>query len=429
MTQPLVDVDFGLAAGGVDSVAGAFEQVRAKAEAVRQRTLTPTGAADRPWPLLPSVSVLNAAAESVLRERIAVVVGCLEQVVRRYPVDAELQDFLAVPPQLRRWVLAQPEPWRLRVDCCRVDLLGDTLDEVRALEFNASSPGGLIATGMINRFWWESDLGARLARAGAVAAPFERPGWFADWLLDHGARRGLAHADTLRVGLFHPAVSSRGGFDLIAEQLRALGRTPVVLQPSDVDDAKELRLGYFKHIPRDLDEIAAWDVFCGRVADGDLVVPNLPATRWVAENKLCLAVLSDPRFRWLFTHEQCRALDALIPYSRKLGDGISAAEAIAERARLVLKSPYDAEGRSVVIGAGAAPDEWADAVRERAGWLIQRRVTTRPLATERGPLYRDLTAPVVDGEVIGYFSRMSAIDVVNIAQGGSTAAVLVQGRP
>uniref|UniRef100_UPI0031D1B33C hypothetical protein n=1 Tax=Saccharothrix mutabilis TaxID=33921 RepID=UPI0031D1B33C len=430
---PLVDPDRDLvvvpgARGSGDGlVARAFRDVEA-AVARRRLTIGGSDTVDRDdmlFPVGPAVTVLHPDAEAELRRRVHVVVRCLRRVVRRYAGDPRLQEFLAVPEVLRRWIVRHPDPRSLTVDYCRLDVLGNSLGTARVLEFNASSPGGVVLSGVVNRLWRESALAEVLGSWRLPPAPFEHRGWFADWLLDHGRRHGVPEDDTRPVGLFHALQSSKHEFAQICAQLRARGREPVELQPSDVARSREMRLGYLKYIPIEPAEVKGWDDFCARMTSGDLVVPNALAERWIAENKLCLAVLSDPRFRDLFTPAEQAALDALVPRSRKLGDGMSPAEAVAQRGRLVLKQPYSHRGESVVIGADTPAEHWSFLVRDpgHRGWLVQERVEPFRLDTPHGPCFRDLVVPVLDGRVIGYGSRLSHNPVLNVARGGQVPAV------
>ncbi|MFC5054142.1 hypothetical protein [Saccharothrix xinjiangensis] len=382
------------------------------------------------FPTAPVVAVLHPLAEPVLRQRVHNAVRCLEQVVRGYPRDRELQEFLDVPPVMRRWVLAEPEPEGLRVDLCRLDLLGGTLGTVRVLEFNASSPGGVIPLGVISRRWRESSLGALLADWGAVEARFEEPNWFADWLLDHGRDHAVPEGDCRRVGLFHDPACAE--IDPQAHvQLRRRGCSAVALDPAEFVPGSGLRLGYLKHIPVAPRAVEGWQRFCAALTDKSLVVPNALAARWVAENKLCLAVLSDPRFRHLFTARQQEVLDAIVPFSRKLGDGVSPAEAVADQQRLVLKAPYGRCGESVVIGRRTPRDEWARLVRddERRGWLVQEVVEAAEVEGWTGQHVRDLVVPVLNGRVLGFGSRIGRGALLNVARGNAISAVFGSHDP
>ncbi|MFE6869210.1 hypothetical protein ACFVFS_21955 [Kitasatospora sp. NPDC057692] len=369
-----------------------------------------------PFPVPPAVSVLHPVAGPLLHRRVLAAVDCLERIVRAYPGNPFLQAFLDVPPVLHRWIVRHPRPESLTVDLCRLDLFGDRLGTARILEFNASSPGSLLGAGAVARFWRRTpEVGALLDRWRVPAARFEEEGWFADWLVAHGRARGLTEEETRHLGLFHTRGRSHDRH-LIAEQARRGGRTAAMMDPSGYAPGSGPRLGHLKHIPADPRPVRGWDRFCAAVTDGELVVPNVLAQRWVAENKLCLAVLSDPRFEHLFPPDLRAVLPAVVPWSRKLGDGITVGRAVAERDRLVLKAPYGYFGNTVHLGCEHGPQEWAALVgspRHR-GWLVQERVAPATV----GALTRDLSVAVLDHRVLGHFSRVSRGGVVNVAQGG-----------
>jgi hypothetical protein len=231
--------------------------------------------------------------------------------------------------------------------------------------------------------------------------------------------------DGRRIGLFHPRSSTRFELDQVRRQLAGCGREVVQIQPCDIDTAQDVRLGYLKYIPLIPAEVQRWDRFCARLIDGTLIAPNPLGQRWVAENKLCLAVLSDPRFRHLFHGPGAACLDSLVPYSRKLGDGIEATEVISRRAHLVLKAPYSFHGRDVHIGAEYDASSWSALVRAPAhrGWLVQQHVQPASVETRDGTYRHDLVVPVLDGQVIGYSARMNTGPLLNGAQGGGAYAI------
>lgn len=400
-------------------------RLRIAVEGVKKAGSPTLGPSDQPFPVIPGVAVLHPLSEPELRRRVPIVVECLQQLARRYPHDQELQEFLAVPPALHRWILQWPEPELLTIDFCRLDLQGDSLGTVRVLEFNPSSPGGVISLGMVNRFWRESSLGAQLTEWGVPVAPFEELEWFADWLLGYGQAHGIAENNSRRVGVFHQRLSTKFELDQICAQLTRRGQIPVELQPTDIGQFRDLRLGYLKHVPENAREVERWDMFCSLITNGELVIPNTPAMRWVAENKLCLAALSDPRFRHLFTAQQQTALDALVPFSRKLGDGITVARTLAERTQLVLKAPYARGGESVVVGMGTTADAWSQLIQDplHRGWLIQERIQPSSLPSWDGTYFRDLVIIVRGGQVIGYGSRVNQGHLLNGSQGGVLLSV------
>ncbi|GAA1394564.1 hypothetical protein GCM10009639_28770 [Kitasatospora putterlickiae] len=375
-----------------------------------------------PFPVPPAVSVLHPAAGPLLHRRVLTAVDCLERIVRAYPRHALLQRFLDVPPVLHRWIARHPHPESLTVDLCRLDLFGDRLGTARILEFNASSPGSLLGAGAVARFWRRTpEIGAVLDSWRVPPTRFEEQDWFTAWLVAHGRARGLTEQQTRHLGLFHTGGGNRDRH-LIAAQARRGGRTAAMLHPADYAPGTGLRLGHLKHIPADPRPVQGWDRFCAAVTDGELVIPNVLAQRWVAENKLCLAVLSDPRFEDLFPPGHREALRSIVPWSRKLGDGVTVGQAVAGRARLVLKAPYGYFGNTVRLGCEHGPEDWAELVRSprHRGWLVQERVAPGTV----GALTRDLCVAVLDHRVVGHFSRVSAGSVVNVARGGTLQTVL-----
>ncbi|WP_126635091.1 hypothetical protein [Embleya hyalina] len=375
--------------------------------------------------LLPAVSVLERTAERILRRRVLTVVRCLERVVECYPDDPALRDFLGVPAVLHRWILRHDRRERPLVDFCRPDLVGANLGSVRVLEFNPSSPGGVMVAGSVNRMWRRSPAGAVLAEWSVPDTPMEQPTWFADWLVTHGRERGVSDAAAGRIALVRGRRQSRFEVEVMRAQFTARGRALIPVDADDDAALSEFALAYLKHIPADAAEVERWDGLCARLTAGDLIAPNVLAERWVAENKLCLAVMSDPRFRHLFTPAQHTALHALVPWSRKLGDGVSVAEAIAGRVDLVVKAPYGFRGQAVHMGVDTDPHTWAGLLRDpaRRGWLVQERVAPSCVDTDGGRYMRDLKVAVLRGRVIGYGSRMGRNHVLNGALGSAMAAV------
>ncbi|MET8546612.1 hypothetical protein ABZW03_39265 [Kitasatospora sp. NPDC004799] len=393
---------------------------------VAEEVVRPAAPASVSFPVLPAVGVLHPRAEPLLRERVLTAVDCLQRIVRAYPASPALQDFLEVPPVLHRWIVRHPRPESLTVDFCRLDLFGDRLGTARVLEFNASSPGSVIGAGVLARLWRRTaGVGALLDEWRVPPGRFEEADWFTAWLVAHGRAHGLTEEQTRHVGIFH-TTGRNPDRHLIAEQVRRGGRTTVQRVPSDYSPGDGIRLGYLKHVPADPRPVRGWDRFCAAVTDGELVVPNVLAQRWVAENKLCLAVLSDPRFAHLFPPAARAALRSIVPWSRKLGDGITVEQAVAERPRLVLKAPYGYFGSSVRIGREHGPEEWAGLVRapRHRGWLVQERVAPATV----GALTRDLCVAVLDGTVLGYVSRANRSSLVNLARGGGLQTVL-SSRP
>jgi hypothetical protein len=388
------------------------------------------------YPVLPGIAALDPRAEPALADGVLILMGALERIVRAYRSDDQLAAFLAVPsPMVEFWLTERPRPAELAVDLCRVDLTGDhRLGDVRVLEFSPNSPGGTLFSGMAATWWRHAPhVGPLLKEWNSVPSPFEGATWFVDELLTieaahqretNGSAGAGARPPVLLLG---PAEEHPAESDALAAQLRRRGRAMRLACPPQLRAGEQARLAYLKyHLHHTLVDSTRWQVLRELGRAGRLRVVNEVAMRLIAGSKLCLAVMSDPRFRYLFSDRQRAAIDWLVPYSRKLGDGVDVAEAVRARADLVLKSPYGHRGREVHIGRVCSAGRWAELVGDPAhhGWLIQRFV--RP-GTVRG-LNRDLGVVVMNGQVGGYSARVNRSLLINVAQGGGKQTIVSRGR-
>ncbi|MEY9929081.1 hypothetical protein ABH926_003721 [Catenulispora sp. GP43] len=386
---------------------------------------TSTGVGPVPYPIAPAVAVLDPVAEPEIQRRVLSVVSALHRILQGYSEDAGLREYLQIPEHLARWVDRDLERGPARVDLCRFDLVGASLGSLRVLEFNCNCPGGLLYSGMVDTYWRAAPgMDAVISAWGAPPSRIEHETWFADWLLGLGRRNGGGR-EPADVTLFRPDHGNQLELEQMAAQLSRLGVTAKVCDATRYGAGHGPGVGYLKHsVPVDADP-SAWTEFCEAVVTGRLTIPSGLAGRWIADNKLCLAVMSDPRFDSLFKPEERQAINALVPFSRRFGDGISKTEVLASRGELVAKRAYGTQGRYVVVGREVTAERWQDLIRNEAGgdWLFQEYVPTGSVGSSTGERYRDLSPCVVDGEIWGYASRISGNALMNVAQGGARQPV------
>jgi hypothetical protein len=113
------------------------------------------------------------------------------------------------------------------------------------------------------------------------------------------------------------------------------------------------------------------------VAEGavDLFAP-LAADLYGA--KSCLSMLSDPRYREVFSATELEVVDRALPWTRRLTGGAESLLecVVADRTELVLKPSIGHAGQGVVAGWLTDPQEWEAKVRAAAAaedHVVQRR--------------------------------------------------------
>ncbi|WP_255948811.1 hypothetical protein [Streptomyces odontomachi] len=421
---------------------------------------------NRDFPLSPLPVFVRGSAAQELREPLERYGDLLGHVVRLYREHAEVRAWFALPPGAERLIAADPgpgdAPW-----VCRLDgYLEQGTERLVLLENNADAPAGTLFTARIND---------TVRRVAASLAP------------DAAGAAGVNGAAEL-------SPLTYGGDDRFLSALRAAAgaaaaRVPgknahpesvAVLQPSGAanresremaDEFRQRGLDAFLADPRTLTVTGGRARFDGRVADlcwnkvntvswnamaaeqdfvtvweralrdTPLVHVNPFGARYVAENKLSLAFVQEPRFADLFDAAQRDLAARLLPWTRRLGTGARGPdgttplvdELLERQGDYVLKQPYDIRGDGVTIGDAVSRGDWRAAVRRAAdeGHLAQRRVqpVRYPVVTAGSPQVEmmaiSLDAYLLGGRLAGFGSKGSHHAKVNVFQGGRKLAVHV----
>jgi len=166
--------------------------------------------------------------------------------------------------------------------------------------------------------------------------------------------------------------------------------------------------------------------------------------------KASFALLSDEQNAYLFTAEERAAIEAHIPWTRRVserythfhGQAIDLVPFIAEnKTRFVLKPNDEYGGKGVTIGWEASDDEWSAALRQalRQPYVVQERVEA---AFEDYPMVIDgklhIVRRLVDADpyiyhgktVSGGLTRLSAAALLNVTAGAGsiTPTFIVEKR-
>ena len=371
-----------------------------------------------------------------LREVTAAYHRCIEQIIEASRTDEDVRSSLSAPRSLGHDLEADVDPANGKVHIMRLDLLPQADGGFYILETNANCPGGFVFAGICSRAWREflEERGIQMPPALA----HERKGFMADWFLD------VIESDTGAQPDFLPLLREEGGnrFELtdFARHVRTRGLDceeidPRALTPCTTEDGRQgsatpdgrrVTHAYQKlGMQRFLAMRAELGPFVGAVRERGLFVQNGQHGRWVGDDKLCLAVLSDPAFGYLFEEKDRRTLADHIPWSRNLGrvDRATLDVVRANPGGYVLKRGLDTRGDGVLVGHEASELDWTAAVDQAVaeGWLVQAFHPTTWLErdfdsdeTQR----HDVALGAINGELNTLFMRSSGEMRVNMARTG-----------
>lgn len=167
----------------------------------------------------------------------------------------------------------------------------------------------------------------------------------------------------------------------------------------------------------------------------------------LVHKKAIFAVLTNERYKHLFSHEELSAIAKHVPWTRVFRDEQTENNGAtidlvnwtrANSDKLVLKPNDDYGGHGIYIGWNSTAEEWDDAIAlalKDGDYLIQERVKT---AKEFFPMLTDdegnweLTEQLVDldpllflGKVGSAFTRLSSTELANVSSGGGMVPTFI----
>jgi uncharacterized circularly permuted ATP-grasp superfamily protein len=248
-------------------------------------------------------------------------------------------------------------------------------------------------------------------------------------------------------------------FELLRDAFVALGVPTVIADPRDLtfDGGRLVAAG----VPIDLvyrrvlmNDIVARADECRTLTDAyerqAVCVANTFRCK-IAHKKAFFAVLTDDRFRALFSAPERAMIHDHIPWTRVVRDGpaVHAGRSVdllehlrARRERFVIKPNDEYGGTGVALGWEQSEQEW-DQVIQRAvsgadgTWIAQERIAIRreifPVCEQETVHERDMLvdfAPYLfRGRLAGFLTRLSATGLANVTSGGGQVpAFVVRGR-
>ena len=384
----------------------------------------------KPFLLGPAQMVVPEMAEP-LRRVTRTYHRAIEAIVQASVRDEAVRNALSTPPALAEDLAADTDPANCKVHICRLDLLPDPDGGFWIVETNANCPGGFVFTPICNRAWREF-----LDERGHTLPPpleHEEMGFMANWFL-----RVIRH-DTGTSPDFLALLREEGGNRLeltdFAKHVAWHDIECAEVDPREIEydgtgtptargrplthAYQKLGMQLFQRLRAELEP------FVAAVRDRALFVQNGQRGRWVGDDKLCLAIISDPAFQHLFDVDDWDLLQKHVPWSRnaRLLDDEWLEAVRGERARYVLKRGLDTRGEGVLVGEGMEQDHWDAALRVAVeeGWLVQEFHPTTWIERDFDSpdvQRHDLALGAINGELTTLFMRSSSELRVNMSRSG-----------
>ncbi|MGE5386307.1 MAG: circularly permuted type 2 ATP-grasp protein [Betaproteobacteria bacterium] len=375
----------------------------------------------------------------------------LVRLVACYKQQAAVRDYFALDGEIEQAILDEPEFERICI--ARFDGYIAAKDgSYKILEHNADSPAGTYFTSRVGEI--ASDTTERvLPRNGRKRFPLDSAQCFLDALLAEYASSRPEGRPTITI--LQPSGESNRESLALAEHARSLGYAAEVADPRNLSFQGNCVYSANGRVDLVWNKInvANWMPLFGSdhrfirqlaLSAKQRAVCNINAfaARHVLENKLSLAFFQEDRFAALLEEEGRALIRQLLPWGTKLEPGKRVRfegkpqdlrQLVLEHpARFVIKQHYDIRGDGVTIGRSTARSAWTECVETgfERGYLVQEYITpmTVPVAFHDGDFHVSnlnfsLDSFVFRGRHVGFGSKASAQDKVNLFQGGTKIAV------
>jgi hypothetical protein len=327
-------------------------------------------------------------------------------------------------------------------------------DSLQFAEYNAESPAGPGYSQRLAELFDGEPLMDRFREQFDVRYYTPIP-WLLDALLESYQDWGGA-ANLPRIAIVDwREVPTWSEFELLQSAFADAGVPTVICDPRDLAfDGRRLIAG---GTPVDLvyrrvliNDIVARSDECRALIDayrhGAVCMANSLRCK-VPHKKAFFAILTDDRYRHLFSAQDLAAIAPHVPWTRVVrdtgtsrdGKPLDLADYLRRnRERFVLKPNDEYGGTGVTLGWETGESAWDDAIARALresdrGWIAQERIAIRretfPICEHDAIVERDMLvdfAPYLfRGRVAGFLTRLSASGLANVTSGGGQVPAFV----
>ena len=383
-----------------------------------------------PWPL-----ILGPEDDGYLRWVSEKLLKVFERVIELFRRDPQVRAYFGFPAHLEQLMLLEPG-YRPFVELARFDSYWDG-KRVRFLELNTHGSSGIVLSEVLGELWMQLPQVRQVVEHHPMRPPPLRHRLLETLLAcwrQVQARQGGPDLPRRVAVLDWKGLKTRMELAQLAEFLTDSGLPAEHVDPAELAfDGEQLTAGgrpidliYRRLTTLDLlDHPGKLEPFFA-AARADKVVVVGPFASDLAHSKRLFAFLTEERWRRAFSMEERALIDAHVPWTRLFKPGRTLYQgkvhelkqlALEQRERFVLKPTEGFEGRGVVLGVEATPEQWAAELERRYGGdhILQEYVAAplRSFVLAHGdrvspvPLHLHLGEFMFGGRLAGYMARAS----------------------
>jgi diaminobutyrate-2-oxoglutarate transaminase len=409
----------------------------------------------KPYPV--SLRPLLISAEQAQAVRLAAqqLFNILEKAARLYHTERSIRDIFRTYRNVDNWLRVLPD-FRPLIRVCRFDGVVDSEGVFKILETNTACPGGVIQNGIAARMWneFQAQFDVWKLREVQTQPLVNEPHLFVKQLLETHKLQFGTLPNTAAIVNLHGRYTNE--VDWMSQGLLSLGVETYLVDACNLHfdghmlklpTGQAVSLTYNKLDPLELMSEPAIHEYLEAVLSGKVCFVNPLLAQWILEDKMILALLSDPRFADHFTSSERTVIAKHVPWTRILtsmrttssdGSHINLLDfVIRQRHQLVLKPANLTRGEGVIVGPDVDQSTWVDAVSsavKSGSYIVQQYIPLPGIdvfdaeANEVKLMIHGLDVYLFGGHFAGFQSRASLDSVVNIGKRGMLLPVIISER-
>ncbi len=384
-----------------------------------------------------------------IRNAAALIYGAFTALTKAALENDAVLDELGVSEKEARWAKLDPRYLDVSVNS-RLDTFLSP-DGFAFLEYNGENPAGIGDQASLENLFTHIPTVKRFLNATKhyFPKPQERLLHALDQsYIEFGGKKELPNIAIVDWA----GVSTGAEFEILKDHFESQGYPTKICDPYELDYRKGSLVSgdfeidvFFKRviIHEFLDRFDEAHPVYQAIADGSVCMANSFRSK-IPHKKASLAVLTDERYRDLFTPEQLDAIARHVPWTRNVREGTTLYDGEekdliefirAERHRFVLKPNDDYGGKGISFGWECSVSEWDVAIESALAstYVVQERV---PVEKVNIPVYfqgeAKMESLTVDfdpflfrGIVEGGMVRLASGSLVNISSGGAETALAI----
>ncbi len=402
---------------------------------------------DRVMPILPKANYMSPKQTQTVTYVVEKISSVLNKFIHLYLQDEEVRRIMGFSKAEDELFVIDPG-YTIPLVIARLDAFMDDYS-IKFLEFNCDSPAGIGFSEIVENGFKETLQRFPFFRAWQIEY-LDRIQCLFNALLTcysefRSRRPDFPEKPTIGIVDWED-VATLSEFEILKTFFERQGCDTVITSPQKcrvngdhvLADGQRVDLIYKRVITRELlekrDETTE---FVQSIKDG-LVCACNPFRSYIVGNKKILALLTDPRFQYIYNHEELEVIERTIPWTTVLADRkvpykgflVNLRNFVSDnREKLVMKPASSYGGKDVYLGNETDQDTWKQIIDrhiEEENWVVQQYVT---IPQEIFPVINDgslklelkkvnLNPFALLGHYSGAISRVSDSSIINVSKGG-----------